>query len=206
MPHNSDSVFERFKVTLVEMMWQGLGNCASKMFVDKDDNTVTAFDEYQLISANVCDLPTPTLDQWVSLTFSSGKTVKARIDDVFVFSAMYVNEDVVKSLGKEMCIALDVALAASGCEAVVEGFYSLVNAHKKSGGQSNEVLVHRAMVDWSLPQPVSCPDTMRAIADLYTKGDKSHKLSKHRLLVFVDARERASRYLDAMKTARLLTE
>ena len=199
MPHNSDGVFERFKVTLVEMMWQGLGNCSSRMFVDKNGNAVTVFDEHQLISADIYNYPTPTLDQWVSLTFSSGKTVKARIDEEFVYSAMYVNEDVVKSLGKEMCIALDVALAASGCEAVVEGFYSLINAHKKSGGQSNDVLVQRAIVDWSLPMPASCPGTMRAIASLYTQGDNSHKLPKHRLPVFVDSRERATRNYENSK-------
>ena len=33
---------------------------------------------------------------------------------------------------------------------------------------------------------------MRAIADLYTKGDNNHKLPKHRLPVFADARERTS--------------
>ena len=54
---------------------------------------------------------------------------------------MYVNEDVVKLLGKQMCIALDVALAASGCKAVVEGFYSLVHAHTKRGGQSNSAQI-----------------------------------------------------------------
>ena len=40
-----------------------------------------------------------------------------------------------------MCISLDIALAGSGCEAVVEGFYSVVGAHKESGGQSNIVLM-----------------------------------------------------------------
>jgi hypothetical protein len=164
MPHKGDSVLERFKITLMEMMWQGLGNCASRMFLDKDNNPVTAFDKEQLTSARICNLP--MLDQWFSLTFSSGTTIKARIDEEFLFAAIYVNEDVVKSLGKEMCIALDVALAVSGCKAVVEGFYSIVSAHKKSGGQSNGVLVHRSIVDWSLPQPASCPHTMRATADI----------------------------------------
>ena len=190
MPHNSDIVLERFKTTLMAMMWQGLGNCARRMFIDKDNEPVTAFDGHQLISASVCDHP--SIDQWFSLTFSSGKTVRARIDEEFVFTSMYLNEDVVKSLGKEMCISLDIALAVSGCEAIVEGFYSLVSAHKKKGGQSNEVLTERAIVDWSLPHPASCPATMRAIAKLYTEGDDSHNLPRHRLPVFGDVRGRAS--------------
>ncbi len=151
----------------------------------------------QLTSASICN--PPTLDQWFSRTFSSGTTIKAHINEEFVFATIYVNEDVIKSFGKEMCIALDVALAVSGCEAVVEGFYSFVSAHKKSGGQSNEVLVHQSVVDWSLPQPASCPHMMRAIADLYSNGSKSHKLPKHRLPAFVDVRGRALRNYDTSK-------
>ncbi|CAB4027232.1 Hypothetical predicted protein, partial [Paramuricea clavata] len=66
--------------------------------------------------------------------------------------------------------------------AIVEGFYSVVAAHKKNGDQGNTTLVQRAG-----------PKTMRKIASLYTDGDKSHGLSKHRLPLFVDARERAAR-------------
>ena len=44
-----------------------------------------------------------------------------------------------------MFISLDIALAVSGCEAIVERFYSLMNAHKKGGGQSNEVLVNSGL-------------------------------------------------------------
>eukprot|EP00112_Aurelia_sp_Birch-Aquarium-sp1_P010253 Seg2197.10 transcript_id=Seg2197.10/GoldUCD/mRNA.D3Y31 product="hypothetical protein" protein_id=Seg2197.10/GoldUCD/D3Y31 len=105
---------------------------------------------------------------------------------------MYVNEDVIKSLGKEVCISVDVAPAVSGCEAIVEGVYSLDNVHKKNGGQLNEVLSERAIVDWSSPHPASRPATMRAIAQLYTEGDDSHNLPKHRLPVFGDVRGRAS--------------
>ena len=42
---------------------------------------------------------------------------------------------------KKICIALDVALESSGCEAIVEGFCIFVNVHKKSGAQSNDILV-----------------------------------------------------------------
>jgi hypothetical protein len=72
-----------------------------------------------------------------------------------------------------MCVALDIALAAGGCEAIVEGFYSMVKAHTKSGGQSNNVLVQRAIVDWTIPDPLSCRNTMREIARLYMDGNKS---------------------------------
>ena len=44
-------------------------------------------------------------------------------------------------IGKELCIAFDVELGSSRCEAIVEGLYILVNVNKKSGGQSNDILV-----------------------------------------------------------------
>eukprot|EP00794_Sanderia_malayensis_P003887 gene3887-4431_t len=138
MPHNSDTVLGRFKKTVMAMMWHGLGNCASRMFVDNDNEPITAFEKHQLISASISDLP--SIDQWFLLKFSSGQIVKARINEEFVFTSMYENEDVVNSLGKEFCIALDVALAVSGCEAIVEGFYILVSAHKKSGGDDSHSL------------------------------------------------------------------
>ena len=87
-----------------------------------------------------------------------------------------------------MCISLDVALAASGCEAIVEGFYSLVTAHKKSGGQSNDILIQRAIVDWSIPDPITCPKTMTEIANLYTDGNKKLGIAKHRLPQFLTIR------------------
>ena len=62
----------------------------------------------------------------------------------------YENESIYTNIGKEFCITLDVGLGSSRCEAIVEGFYSLVNVHKKSGGPSHGVLVERAVVDWTL--------------------------------------------------------
>ena len=76
-----------------------------------------------------------------------------------------------------MWIALDAALATSGCEVIVEGFYSIVSAHTKSGGQSNQSLCHRAIVDWCLPHPIHCPETVKEIAQVSTEGDEAKKLS-----------------------------
>ena len=59
---------------------------------------------------------------------------------------------------------------------------------------SNEVIVQRAIVDWSILHPVSCPETIKAIAQLNTEGDEKHKLPKHGLPVFGDFRKRANSY------------
>ena len=45
--------------------------------------------------------------------------------------------------------------SVSGCEAIAEVFYSLVTTHKKSGGQSNDILIQREIVNWSIPDPIN---------------------------------------------------
>ena len=69
--------------------------------------------------------------RWISgfLCISNPDPQSQRLDEEFIVSTFYTNQDVVDSLGQEMWIAIDVALAGSGCEAVVEGFYSVVGAH-----------------------------------------------------------------------------
>ena len=49
---------------------------------------------------------------------------------------------------------------------VVEGFYGVVAAHKKNGGQGTcggPVLIEREVVDWCIPDPITCPETMKKI-------------------------------------------
>ena len=115
------------------------------MFADHEGKSILEFKTEQLKQH---------LDKWFELCFTAAD---------HVIAAFYNNVCIYGWLGKELCIALDIALAAGGCEAVVEGFYSVIGAHKKDGGQSNDVLVKRAIVDWSLPNPLSCPKTMQEI-------------------------------------------
>ena len=72
-----------------------------------------------------------SIDEWFRLRFDSGKKVIARFDEEFVISSFYTNDGVIQLLGQEMCIALDVALATCGCEAIVEGFTVLLEPTNK---------------------------------------------------------------------------
>lgn len=190
LPHSSGIVYRKLKKTLRAMVWQNLGNCADQMFLKENNQPVLEFNDHQLVSIQCKEKP--SLDKWFSLHFSSGTSITARLDEEFIVFTFYTNQEVVESLGQEMCIAIDCALAGSGCEAVVEGFYSVVGAHKKSGGQSNKSLTERAIVDWCLPHPIRCPATMQTIANIYSKGNRKHNLPKHRIQAFSDFRGRAS--------------
>ena len=112
-----------------------------------------------------------SLDQAFSVTLDCGEAKPAYINEDFVISQFYTNEDLYQKVGKEMCIVLDVALGEADCEAVVEGFYSLVKHHMKNGGQSGASLIQCAVVDWCMPYPIQCPNTIKNITKLYIKRD-----------------------------------
>jgi len=76
-----------------------------------------------------------------------------------------------------------------------------VKVHKKNGGQLNSSLCERAIVDWSLPHPIQCPETVQATSKLYIKRDAKHGLKEHRDVHFFDQRQRAAKNT---KQARLL--
>ena len=63
------------------------------------------------------------------LQFLSGETIDAFLHEESLIKLFYTNIEIYESLGKECCLALDVALATNGCEAIVEGFFSVVKVH-----------------------------------------------------------------------------
>ena len=203
LPHDSNVILKKFKTTIEKILWFGLGDCLDTMFVDQQGNPVKEFKESNLLSLTA--VSGVSLDQLFELEFASDVKVKAKLHEENVIASFY-NQIIYESLGKEMCIALDIALAAGGCEAIVEGFYSVVSAHKKSGGQSNNVLVQRAIIDWTIPDPISCPNTMKEIARLYTDGSKKLGIAKHRLPVFfyehqqAAAKHHVSKVVDRLKS------
>ena len=140
-----------------------------------------------------------------SLKLSNGDRVLARLDEAAFFE-FYINEEVYSAAGQEVCLLLDVALGASGCEAVVEGVYSVAKVHKMSGGQGNESLMQRAIVDWCLSHPVACPGTMKSITRLYLDGDQTLGLKRHRSTRFFDSRARATKYETSKVVDRIKAE
>ena len=189
LPHDGHAILKKFKTTLRKVVWENLESKTDTMFFDDESKAIDEFQRSSLITLLAVD--NVSLDKWFELCFASGVVVKARLCEENIIAAFYDNVDVYTALGRELCIALDVALAAGGCEAVVEGFYSMIGNHKKDGGLSN-VLMQRAIVDWSLPNPLSCPKTLDEIGRLYTEGDKKLGTHSHRLPLFMDKRGQSS--------------
>lgn len=188
--HNAQLVSNQLKSPLKKIVWENLGGVAEKMFLTKDGEFVKEFNCSQL--ARISLVEKHSLNKWFLLEFVSGQSVAAYVDEAYVISTFYCNAEIIQPLGQDACIVIDVAMASSGCEAIVEGFYSVIKAHTKSGGQSNKVLMERAVVDWALPHPIACPSTIAEISELYTSGNKKRGVRKHRSAIFMDVRERAA--------------
>ena len=131
------------------------------------------------------------LDDFFCPILDDGSKFTVKFLEWKLAALFYENDSIYTNIGKEFCIALDVALGSRGCEASVEGFYIPHNVHKKPGGQSNNILFQRALVDWTLPHSVSCLKTMKQIARIYTDGNPTTGLIKHKLSMFFDKREHA---------------
>ena len=67
------------------------------------------------------------------------------------FRILILDQQVYSRIGREMMTVIDVALAAGGTEAVVEGFYSKMKGQMTGPNQSNDSLVQRTIIDWMLP-------------------------------------------------------
>ena len=152
--HSAQLVSNQLKSTLKKMVWENLGGVAEKMFLTKDGEFVKEFNCSQLSKISV--LEKHSLNKWFLLEFVSCQSVAAYVNEAYTISTLYSNAEIIQSLGQDACIVIDVALASCGCEAIVKGFYSVIKAHAKSGGQSNKVLMERAVVDWALPHPLAC--------------------------------------------------
>jgi len=141
LKHDSQIVFRHYKSVLKEIFWG-----TKYRTIQKDLFNGATFDS-QVIKFEAESDYSFSIDQRYTLTYASGETSLNTLNEEFLISQMCLNKELFTDIGKEMCIALDVALGGGGCEAVVEGFYSLVKVHKKNGGQLNSSLCERAIVD-----------------------------------------------------------
>ena len=199
LPYDICLILRRFKRLLFDIIWRNKYNVLSQLFVDSKCDDIDQLKSGHLVSIIPIKEAKFMLDDFFCLTLDDGGKFTVKVLEWRLLALFWENESIYTNIGKEFCIALDVALGSSGCEAIVEGFYILVNVHKKSGGQSNDMLVQRALVDWTLPHSISCPKTMKQIARIYTDGDPKTGLIKHRLSTFFDKREPACKKYERSK-------
>ena len=82
------------------------------------------------------------------------------------------------TIGLDMCIMLDVALAKGGTEAVVERVYSTMNGQSMHGGQDTKTLAVRSKLECSLPSIIQAERLVSKTAQVYIHG-KERNLKSH---------------------------
>ena len=71
------------------------------------------------------------------------KPIKAKLNEEAVYKSIYTDKVLYNTIGVKACVAIDIALAKGGTEAVVESYYSIIKSQQKSGNQLNETLALR---------------------------------------------------------------
>ena len=69
--------------------------------------------------------------------------IKAKLNEEAVYKNIYTDKTLYNAIGVEGCVAIDIALAKGGTDAVVESYYSVMTSQQKSGNQLNETLALR---------------------------------------------------------------
>ena len=149
-------ILRRFKKTVHDMIFGNKYRVLSSIFVSEEGDQLPQLKDTNIVSFCSINQRKFSLDNLYMITLADGATHEVIVSEESFYTLFYTVEEIFLDVGKEFCVALDVALGSSGCEAIVKGFYSLVKAHKKAGGQSNDVLVGRSIVDWLLPEPIAC--------------------------------------------------
>ena len=202
------SVHSLFKTTIAEVIWNNLGNCRSVWFppISHLLGTGPLVKHGDSLSGFLVKTCPTSFDNFCEFIYEN-VCVYTKFDEKAAFSSMYTNEEIYCRLGKEMCVVIDIALAMSGSEAVVESYYSVMGSQTMPGGQDNETLELRTNLDWCFPKSTHCEETLKEIAHLYINGNKEFDLKPHQIPIFLDERGRAlAKYRDGGKVLDRLSK
>ena len=189
LPVLASTVYSSFKSVVVEVIWTNLGNCRALWFpATKSDPAAAVVDHGDLLTGFCVKESIYGIDDYCEFLYGN-IVCTAKFDEKAAFSSVYVNEVIYDKLGREMRIVVDVVLAMSGSEAVVESYYSVMGSQTMPGGQLNDTLVQRTNIDWCFPMVNQCEETIKEVAALYIDGYKELGLRSHQFPVFLDERE-----------------
>ena len=139
LPYDILLILRCFKRLLLDIIWRNNYNVLSQNFVDSKGDEIDWLKSGHLVSIIPIKEANFMLDDFFCFTLDDGSKFTVKVLEWRLLALFCENESIYTNIGKEFCIALDVVLGSSGCEPVVEGFYILVNVHKKSGGQTNGI-------------------------------------------------------------------
>lgn len=170
-----DEIFTKLKNCLASIIWDtNFQSVGIKIFnnistgqniVVSNDSFVTKFVDFEDSSFS--------LDKRFTLKTSDGNEFKVTINEKNLYYELFENRTLIQMIGREASIVLDFTFNMGGSEAIAESYYRVMETQRFDGGQSNEILDMRTLIDWSLPNVVACPNTVSRIASSYRS--KNHR-------------------------------
>jgi hypothetical protein len=130
-----------------------------------------------------------TLSDVFDLELSNGVKMNVLFEDEVLIKSLYTDLSFYSAVGQEFCLIFDIFYAKSGTEAVAESFFRVVDKQEMEGGQSTQVLMNHAKVDWCLLSVIQCDSALNEMANMYINGNNEDRgLNKHHIPVFRDRR------------------
>ena len=148
-PQLGAKVYVKFMEVVSDVIWRSSESCRSMWFplsnIDMPEGE--ALDEFPVLSD-----PYLLDDTHLFLFVSDG--YHRKLYGPALIHTFNMREGIYDTVPREFWIYLDVALAMSGSEAVVECYYSDMKKQHIDGGQSTETLAYLTNTDGLLPIPV----------------------------------------------------
>ena len=127
----SQIVFHKIKLTLKTFLWKREGGYPELWFSLPSiaPNVYGPLINLQL-TTDTCQEGKPyCLGNVYSLSFEGvEKPILAELNEDAVYHSIYCDEKVFDAIGIEGCVAIDIALAKGGTEAIAESFYSVMKS------------------------------------------------------------------------------
>ena len=101
-----------------------------------------------------------------------------------LIKSLYTDSSFYSTVGQEFSLIFDIVYAMSGTEAVERSFYWVLDKQEMEGGQSTQVLMNCAKVDWCLPSIIQCDSALNEMACMYINGDNDCGLNKRHIPVY----------------------
>ena len=118
-PYDICLILRRFKWLLFDIIWRNKYKVLSQLFVDSKGDDTDELKSGHLVSIIPIKEAKFMLDEFFCLTLDDGSKFTVKFLEWKLLALFYENESIYTDIGKEFCIALDVALGSSGCETFV---------------------------------------------------------------------------------------
>ncbi len=186
----AEAVYLSFKEVMVELFWgnlreYGIG-CLSIGGKPLNQHFVSLVPDFSVAG----------IRQPFKLTLLNGKEVVSFLDEPLLVKTLFTVKEVYSKIGPEFMIALDVAIASGGSEAIAESFYAVMGTQKQRCHQSNNIMDLRTKIDWLLPYVGNQTDPLvEGIAKKFLESHNSPLLRDPRSIENYFKRNRKSKVI-----------